>query len=486
MKHFTQIKSALLLCAMMIISVAASAAEVVYDFSTSLPKGWTATTAPLGYETSGSERGTQFNASSTLTLSGVSNVTKVVITCSANAADANTLAVSVGGTTWGTETLAKENNVEKTFTGSSASGNLVIDITRTQKSVYIKKIVITGEVEGSGNDDTTDDGLDPNYKYSEPTIIEPTGVTSNNSAYSFVQNNIKVDVLLGGQAVTYFGCNAGSKITFTATKEIKGILINGYVKMGFEATSDNGDIYYVDASEEAVENDPVVAILDIDSKSVTISCEKQMRCYSVEFYFDENPDIGTGGDDDYTYEFEPATPTNLNITFEEIEYQDYTDYLSFPYTDIYLTSDDFEMEIAVYAQGAEKTPVAPGVYPITSTYEEGTVQASPGGDDNYDYPTFIATDFEPYEQDGEITYYYNAAYYIVSGTLTVYEDGSLKLEGKTYYGSTVNAVYKPSADADAISDVKAEATKTTKTLRNGKLYLHRGNKEFNAAGVELK
>ncbi len=489
MKHFTQLKSALLLCAMMIISVAASAAEVEYDFSSSLPKGWIVSATPLGYETSGSARGSQFNVSSTLTLKGVSNVTKVVITCSTNAADANTLAVSAGGTTWGTVTLAKENNVEKTFTGSSANGELVIDITRSQKSIWIKKIVITGEVAGSGDSgEEEDDQLDPNYNYSEPTIVKPSGATSSNSSYSFVQNNIKVETVAGAQTADYFGCNAGSKITFTASKAIKGLIVNGYMKKDFSATCDHGDLAYADASEDAVEGDTILAIFDIDSKSVTISCEKQLRCYSVQFYFVENPDIEVGGDDeDYNYDWEPTTPTTLNITFDELETTDYQAIygLEEPWTDLCFACEEYEMDVYAFVTYSETTGIVPGVYPINDTYAEGTVQASPGGNDLYDIPSFIATDFVPYEEDGEVNYYYSTAYYIVSGTLTVSENGDMKLEGKTANGSTVNCTYK-SKNADAIKNVNAEANKTTKTLRNGKLYIRKGDKEFNANGVELK
>lgn len=494
MKHFTQIKPILLVCLMMFVCRVINAADIEYDFTTSIPTPWTSTATPNGYESSGTIRGTQFTSDAVLKLSGVTDVTKVVITCSSNYADVNTISVSVNGAEWGTETLAKENNVEKTFVGTAKeSGDLVITIKRAQKSIYIKKIVISGTAPSTGGntDEPSDPSLtlDENYEYAEPTQIVPTGAVSSNTAYSFVQNNIKVETLVGGQSEQYFGCNAGSKITFTATKPIKALVVNGYVKQNFQATSDVGDIYYVDAADDAVESTPVLVIYDIDSKSVTISCDKQMRCYSVDVYFDANPEFEEDDpdyDDEYTYDYEPTTPTTLNINFDEMEVEDYSEILGFTYLDMYLSSEEYEIELGIYAPYVEGTVLAPGTYPINDTYEEGTVQASPGGDDMYDYPTYIATDFE-YDPD-EDSWTYNTSYYIVSGTLTVAENGDITIAGKTYYGSTVNATYKASGNvSDSIASTKeTTSNKVTKTMRNGKLLIQKDKKLFNANGQELK
>lgn len=448
MTLFTHIKSILILC-FLTFTGTTFADEVTYDFSTGIPSSWTSSQTPAGVETTNSARGTQFTANATLTLKGVSNVTKVVVTCSSNIADKNTLSLSVGGTTWGTETLAKEANVEKTFTGTSASGNLIIDITRAEKSIWIKKVVVTGTVEGGsgGTDPDPSTDLDENYTYSEPTQIAVSGESCSNVPYTFVQNNILVSATAGAQNDTYFGCNAGGSLTFTATKAIKAVVINGYVKKDFYAEADHGDISFVDASEDYVEANPVLVIKDVDSKSVSITCDKQLRCYGVSFYFVENPDIeiddeyqGGGGDEgDYSYEWEPTTKSNLDIQFSEMEYADYTADLGYAYTSIFLASDDYEIEIGAFIESVEETVLPPGIYDITNTYADGTIQASPGGDEYYDYPTFIATGFEQDSDTGE--WYYATSYYVVSGTLTVDANGTMTLNGKTYNGSTVKAVY---------------------------------------------
>lgn len=470
----------------------AMAKDFTYDFMSSIPNGWTASKTPNAFEQSSPSRGCQFTTSSDLTLKGAKNVTKIVVTCSSNVADKNSIALKVGGKAFGeTVTIAKETNVEKTFIGS-ASGDITLDITRVDKSVYISKIVVTADEVGTGGDTPgTGEGgntdLDPNYTYAEPTVITPTGAVGSNAAYSFVQNNIRVDVTTGGQYEDYFGCNAGNKITFTATKNIKAVVVNGYIKKDFEATTSSGEILYADASEDYVESDPVLAVLDVDSKTVTIECAKQMRCYSVEFYFEENPDFGDigGGDDEYNFDYEPDEATTLDIKFTSIEADDYSEFFGFDYTDIYFASDGYEMEVAAFAPFNEETVLAPGTYEINDSYEEGTVQASPGGDDMYDYPTYIAT-FD----NEQVEWVYTQSYYVVSGTLTVtkLEDSTkFEIKGKTAKGSTVNATYlRPGTDA--ISNAKHETTSSTpsKRLLNGRVVIVKKDKVYDAAGRREK
>lgn len=481
---------------LMAMGTDAMAKDFTYDFMSSIPNGWTASTAPLAFETANLSRGSQFTSSSTLTLKGAKNVTKIVVTCSSNVADKNSIALKVGGKAFGeTVTIAKETNVEKTFTGS-ASGDITLDITRVDKSVYISKIVVTadeigtgGDTPGTGGDEGGSD-LDPNYTYAEPTIITPTVESGSNAAYSFVQNNIRVDVSTGAQYENYFGCNAGNTITFTATKNIKAVVVNGYIKKDFEATASSGNILYADASDDYVESDPVLAVLDVDSKTLTIECAKQMRCYSVKFYFEENPEIGDmgGGDEEYNFDYEPDAQTTLNITFTDMEADDYSEFFGFEYTDLYFIHEDYEMELVAFAPFDEETVLAPGTYEINDSYEDGTVQASPGGDDMYDYPTYIATGFVyDEESDGWV---YTETYYVVSGTLTVSKvDGGTKFEikGKTAKGSTVNATYLLPG-TDAINSAKQETANsmTGKRLLNGRVVIVNKDKVYDAAGRRVE
>ena len=505
MKQTLHVLRGLLLLAILAFGQSISAEEFTFDFMSAVPEAWTSNPAPFGFEST--SRGCQYTSNATLTLKGAKNVTKVVITCSSNVAGKNTIALKVGGKAFGsTVTMGKETNVEKTFSGSAASGDIALAITRSEKSVYISKIVVTADaidgIGGGGGDNGGGDNgggedqgnLDPNYNYAEPTIVTVAGETGiSNTSYSFIQNNIKVETTTGAKQESYFGCNAGAEITFTATKDIKAVVVNGFVKKGFSATASSGNIGYVDASDEDVTADPVLAVLDVNSKSLTISCEKQMRCYNVEFYFVENPDIEISGDDDdddddgdLSYDWEPTKATTLNITFDEAQADNYTGLVGYNCTGVFLGNDDYEMEMIIFAPTVEGTIVAPGTYPISDTYAEGTVQASPGGNDYEDYPTYLAADFEYVEEyDG---WSYNTAYYLVSGTLTVAADAQgvkLTIDAKTYNGSTIKATYTGAADIDAIDAIQSEAHsgKTYKQLENGHIVIVRAGNRYGIDGV---
>lgn len=484
-----------LLCCLF-LSLAAMAETVTYDFLSSIPGGWTASATPNGFETTNLSRGSQFTTDATLTLAGVSNVTKVTVTCSSNVADKNTISVSVGGNTWGTETFAKETNVEKVFSGNAASGSLVITIARTEKSVYISKVVVEGKVEGGGQGTKDPElTLDETYTYDEPTRVVVDHEACSNTPYCFVNNNILVETSAGACTDTYFGCNAGNTITFTATKPIKAIEIAGYVKQYFEATASSGEIYYVDATDEAVEQDPVVVVVDVNSKSVTLNCEKQLRCYNVYVYFEETPDVDID-DDDYgddeeelTYDWEPAAQT-ISFSGDQISYVDYSDFYGFPYTGIFLTTDEAEAELTVFANAVAHTVLPVGVYEINDSYEDGTIEASPGGDAEYDYPSVISTN---YEELDDLLYY--DPFYLVSGTLTVAEDPAgvkMVLDAKSYNGSTVNATFVGKAinlygeEEEGVHTAIIAPAASGKRIEKGEVVIRVNGRSYNLHGVQRK
>ena len=133
--------------------------------------------------------------------------------------------------------------------------------------------------------------LDPDFVYGEPTVVNAPDTTFYKNAYSFVESNIRVTCtqgsILAGEG--YFNCNLGESMTFEATKPMKGLEIKGFVRKNFSASVDNGTIAFCSDIVD-VENDPVIVITDINNTTVTIgNLAAQFRCYSVRFYFDENP-----------------------------------------------------------------------------------------------------------------------------------------------------------------------------------------------------
>lgn len=133
----------------------------------------------------------------------------------------------------------------------------------------------------------------------EPVIINAPDTVIDKTAYSLTEEGITISVSYGSAypagdrynnlGVTYFACLAGGSMTISAEQDIKGIAINGWVKKNFYATCNKGTIDYLSDDAEDTTGEPVLTISDIDSTSVTISCEKQLRCFSVEVYFLENP-----------------------------------------------------------------------------------------------------------------------------------------------------------------------------------------------------
>ena len=117
-----------------------------YSFLSSIPSPWTASMNNTATESS--DRGVGWGAAKgtiTLTLTNSNTVSSVVVTASTNNTG-NTLAVAVGGTNYGSaQSIASgtaNKNKDYTFSGSS-SGNVVVTISDSAKTVWIKAISVT-------------------------------------------------------------------------------------------------------------------------------------------------------------------------------------------------------------------------------------------------------------------------------------------------------------------------------------------------------
>jgi hypothetical protein len=140
-------KKILLFLSFLLMSIGVFAAD--YSFLSSIPSGWSASPNPSSYETTNNgtntfARGATWGSNFTLTFSNAQNVTSVVITYSTNNNQTG-FSITIGGNSWGgaTQSLTKgDRHATKTFTGSAASGNLVISCTRTAKSIYVENITI--------------------------------------------------------------------------------------------------------------------------------------------------------------------------------------------------------------------------------------------------------------------------------------------------------------------------------------------------------
>lgn len=205
------------------------------------------------------------------------------------------LSASTGDLVSGGESADKNDWKLDTWTGEATE--VVFTLTGTGQR-RIKRILIDGEpiiITPEEQPLPTEADLDPEYEYGEPEYVFVPDTQIFQKEYAFIDGNILVHCTLGSiveegdEEDAYFGCQAGQQLTFTATQNIKGIAIDGNVRKSFSATCNKGTISYLSDENVEVAEDPVLIICDINAKSVTISCDKNLSCYGVEVYFEENP-----------------------------------------------------------------------------------------------------------------------------------------------------------------------------------------------------
>lgn len=276
-------------------------------------------------------------------------------------------------------------------------------------------------------DFTPSAALDPNFVYGEPTVVNSPDTTFYKQAYSFVESNIRVSCTQGSILADegYFNCNVGYSMTFEATKPMKGLEIKGFVRKNFGATVDNGTIAFCSDIVD-VESDPVIVITDINSTTVTItSTDAQFRCYSVRFYFDENPtsapcDGGTPGEGEtFFVDFSIAEAVYESEISADEGKPNYTIYLrntgEVPYmgldlypaatgdlTGLYTTDDGSLGDYTFYQYGDDLendyTWAIEGAVAINKEGEVYTISGYITGDDNNTY-NFTFTGAMPFYDD---------------------------------------------------------------------------------------
>ena len=476
----------------LITCIALLPAEEVFDFTYSLPAGWSATVAPSRFEGGDDGRGAQFAASSELTLPKSMGIKEVTVFCSTNSSEdnENSIAVMVGEQSFGLKQLPKANGQTLTFTYSEAvDGDLNIINTKTQKkSVWIKTVTIDGTFDKSilPKEDPYE-GLMDDYVYAEPDTVVSREALGSKIPYTFVYHNIKVIATQGTKTEYYFGANANSKLTFVTTRKMKAIVVDGLVNKNFSASSTSGKIAYKSSSAIDIEEEQVLAVTDIDSTILTLYCDAQLRCNEVRVYFEANPEIeiNQDGPDEYSYEWEPAEATTLAITFDNLEANDMTESLGYACTNLSLSNENYELLLSVFVSTVDAPTILPvGTYPINDSYALNTVMASPGGYEDFDFPSYLITDFEYDQTSGSM--FYSTIYYLAGGMLDVnaIEGGVLLvLNATTHFGSTINAVYSQS-NSNAVENITT-GTRVTKFIRDGKFLLRRGEATYSVIGIKL-
>lgn len=259
--------------------------------------GQKAPSATVDYQTQTPEM--RLYVGNTITVSSSQTLTNIQMVFSmASSAKAYTeLSASTGTLVSGGASTDKTDLKVDSWTGSATQ--VVFTLTEPGKQRQIKRILIDGEpIEINPIVEVlpTEDDLDPNYEYAEPTTVAPKDTTLWKKEFAFIDNNILVHCDMGSinpatdTTFAYFNCNAEHTITFTATQPMKGVSIDGYVRKAFNATCDHGTLQFLTDPDFEMEGWPALVILDINNTSVTLTCPKQFRCYGAQFYFQENPD----------------------------------------------------------------------------------------------------------------------------------------------------------------------------------------------------
>lgn len=307
------------------------------------------------------------------------------------------------------------------------------------------------------------------------TILPPAQTVSK-TAYEFEQDGITVSCTQGAiypathewntSGVDYFGCNAGQTITFSAETPIKGLVVNGWVKKSFSATTTSGEIEYLSPDLDDQAGNPVIVIRNIDAQSVSISCEKQLRCYSVVVYFDENP----------TESIADATPPAEG----EVFFLNYN--TSNAVYDSSYTTPARPYNYYLYLWNAENDAAYLGldIYTAEKDNFEGMYSMDDGTMTEYSFYQFGEA-YEEYSMAVEGAMVINAVDdgYSISGYITCDN-------GNTYNFSFEGAVMLDDEE-EGVEIVESQKSKeeSRKTMRNGIWIIERDGKKFTVTGEAL-
>ena len=308
------------------------------------------------------------------------------------------------------------------------------------------------------------------------TILPPAEIVSK-AAYQFEQDGITVSCTQGAiypathewntSGVDYFGCNAGQTITFSTDREIKGLVVNGWVKKFFSATPTSGTIEFLSPDLDDQAGDPVIVVRDIDAQSVSISCDKQLRCYNVVVYFDENPTDTIAG----------ATPPAEG----EVFFFDYNTSNAI-YDPSYTTATrPYNYYLYLWDSENEDVYVGLDIYTAEKDNFEGMYSTDDGTMTGYSFYQFGEA-YEDYSMAVEGAMVINAvdAGYSISGYITCEN-------GNTYNFSFEGTVLLDEEE-EGVEIVESQKSKveSQKTMQNGILLIERNGKKYDAAGRGVK
>ena len=287
----------------------------------------------------------------------------------------------------------------------------------------------------------------------EPVIITAPDTTIDKTAYTLSDQGITIAVSYGSAYpadhaynnidVTYFGVLANGSMTISAGENIRGIAVNGWAKQNFSASCDYGNIDYIsDEAADAV-GEPVLTISDINHPSVTISCDKQLRCFSIEVYFSENPDAPQ----------EEATDT-VRLEMVRAVAQDYSE-------------DTTYSSEGAYSYWLMLAPEAgyPEVWLDLYAAVKGDLSV---GASSLDYE---------YAYDQEFTITKSGSNYRIEGYVIAEND----VQYEFVFEGPVSFVKK--GDEEGVENVEPDSLRSVKILQDGQLMILRNGRKYTVLGI---
>ena len=301
----------------------------------------------------------------------------------------------------------------------------------------------------------------------EPVVIVAPDTVINKVAYTLETEGVNIAVSYGSAYPaehawnnidqTYFAVLAGGSMTITATDSIKGIAINGWVKKSFSASCDNGTITYLSDDEEDTIGEPVLTISDVNSPTVTISCANQLRCFSVEVYFTENPGDVQG-----------EVADTVALTIVSAEALDYSNDTTFS------TEGAYSYWLALTSEGG---------FPVIWLDMYAAVQGDLSGEYSlYDFNVGEYTYVQLSADEFDYEYAYDQEFTITKTETGYHIEGWIIADNDVLYSFVYDGAVTIAGEENAIEMLPGTDNGGRKVIESGILYIKHNGKTYDAMG----
>ena len=309
----------------------------------------------------------------------------------------------------------------------------------------------------------------------EPIVIAAPDTTIDKQAYELSAEGVTLSVSYGSAypaehawnnlGRTYFACLANGSVTFSADKNIKGIAVNGWVKKNFSASCDKGTLNYLSDASEDTTGEPVLTISDINSNAVTLLCNNQLRCFSVEFYFTQNPGDIAG-----------EVVDTVRFTAVQAEAADYSEDMTY--------SSEGHYSYWLKLAPAEGYPqVWLDLYSAVKDDLSGEYSLYKYNVGDYSYVQLSANELDyEYAYDQAFTITKSGEKYHIEGWIIAEND----VQYEFVYDGSILFVKEEEEEEEGVESIQSSAVRNQKVLRNGELYIIQNERVYTSTGVEIR